>query len=141
MEIAKFQGNLNANKAQAESMRWLWDVAVRPVLEELRLLWQDEPPSILPCVWWVGGGLMALLPLHAAGEHWLGSTDNTLSHVVSSYAPTLKVLQFSQRKSWTTQEQRPLLLPPLPLQRIIAYTCSHNNPSKCNGLSPRRDRQ
>ena len=82
-------------------MRWLWDVAVKPVLKELGLLWQDNPPHTLPCVWWVGGGLMALLPLHAAGEHGMGSTDNTLSHVVSSYAPTLKALQFSQSKAWT----------------------------------------
>lgn len=76
----------------AESMCWLWNVAVQPVFEELGLLWRDEPPSTLPCVWWVGGDLMALLPLHAAEEHRLGSTDNTMSHVVSSYAPTLKNL-------------------------------------------------
>ncbi|MCJ1262084.1 hypothetical protein MMC22_001954 [Lobaria immixta] len=85
----------------AESMCWLWNVAVQPVLEELGLLWRDEPPSTLPCVWWVSGDLMALLPLHAAGEHRLGSTDNTMSHVVSSYAPTLKNLQFSRGKLWT----------------------------------------
>jgi hypothetical protein len=96
----KIESNLNAKEAQAESMRWLWDVAVKPVLRELNLLWQDKPPPMLPCVWWVGGGLMALLPLHAAGEHGLGSIDNTLSYVVSSYAPTLKALQFSQSKSW-----------------------------------------
>lgn len=44
---------------------------------------------------------MALLPLHAAGEHRLGSTDDTMSHVVSSYAPTFKNLQFSRGKLWT----------------------------------------
>lgn len=45
---------------------------------------------------------MALLPLHAAGEHRLYSTDNTMSHIVSSYAPTFKALQFSQGKLWTS---------------------------------------
>ena len=98
---SKIVSNLDAKTTQVESMRWLWDVAVKPVLKELGLLWQDKPPHTLPCVWWVGGGLMALLPLHAAGEHGIGSTDNTLSHVVSSYAPTLKALQFSQSKPWT----------------------------------------
>lgn len=85
---------------QAESMRWIWDVAVKPVLRKLGLLWQHRPPSVLPCVWWVGGGLMALLPLHAAGEHCLGSTENTMSHVVSSYTPTLKALQVARKKTW-----------------------------------------
>lgn len=85
---------------QAESMRWIWEVAVKPVLGKLGLLWHHKPPPVLPCLWWVGGGLMALLPLHAAGEHSLGSTENTMSHVVSSYAPTLKALQFARKKTW-----------------------------------------
>ena len=97
---SKAEGHLHASN-QTESMRWIWDVAVKPVLETLGLLWQHKPPPILPCLWWVGGGLMALLPLHAAGEHQLGSTENTMSHVVSSYAPSLKALQFSQEKAWT----------------------------------------
>lgn len=45
---------------------------------------------------------MALLLLHAAGVHRLSSTNNTLSHVVSSYAPTLNALQFSRGKLWTS---------------------------------------
>ena len=84
----------------AESMHWLWDVAVKPILRELGLLRQQQPPAVLPCLWWVGGGSMALLPLHAAGEHSLGSTENTMSHVVSSYAPTLKALQFTRKSPW-----------------------------------------
>ena len=96
--------------AQVERLCWLWDVAVQPVLEELGLLWRDEPPATLPCVWWVGGGLMALLPLHAASNHRLGSTDNAMSHVVSSYAPTLKILQFSRRKLWTPMTENSKVL-------------------------------
>lgn len=75
---------------QSESMRWICDVAVKPFLRKLGLL----------CLWWVGGGLMALLPLHAAGEHSLGSTENTMSHVVSSYTPALKALQVARKKTW-----------------------------------------
>ena len=76
----------------------IWKHAVRPVLEQLGLLGQIEPPQRLPRIWWVGGGLMALVPLHAAGEHITGSTENTLSHVISSYVPTLKALQYSRSK-------------------------------------------
>ena len=96
---SKFE-NLYGN-TQTESMHWLWDAAIKLALEELGLLWQDKRPATLPCVWWVGGGLMAVLPLHAAGKHQKDSTENTVSHVISSYAPTLKVLQFSQKKAWT----------------------------------------
>ena len=76
----------------------MWKHAVRPVLEQLGLLGQEDPSQRLPRIWWVGGGPMALVPLHAAGEHMLGSTENTLSHVASSYAPTLKTLQYSRSK-------------------------------------------
>lgn len=44
---------------------------------------------------------MALLPVHAAGYHQSGSTDNCISHVISSYAPTLKSFQYSQTKTLT----------------------------------------
>lgn len=76
----------------------LWKHAVRPVLEQLGLLNQKDPSQRLPLIWWVGRGPIALVPLHAAGEHILGSTENTLSHVTSSYTPTLKALQHSRSK-------------------------------------------
>ena len=91
-------------RTQIESMLWIWDVAVKPVLQELGLLWQYKPPPTLPCLWWVGGGLTSLLPLHAAGDHQPGSTENTMSHIVSSYAPSLKALEFSQKKIWKPLE-------------------------------------
>ena len=95
---SKVGGNLHAN-TQTESVRWIWDVAVKPVLKELGLLWQAKLSPVLPCLWWVGGVLTALLPLHAAGDHRLCSSENTVSHMVSSSAPSLKALQFSQKKT------------------------------------------
>jgi tetratricopeptide (TPR) repeat protein len=77
----------------------LWKNAVRPVLDELGLLGPKDASGLLPRIWWVGGGLMSLVPIHAAGEHTPGSTENTISHVVSSYAPTLKALQFVLSKA------------------------------------------
>jgi tetratricopeptide (TPR) repeat protein len=76
----------------------LWKHAVRPVLNRLRLFGQKVTTHSLSRIWWVGGGSMALMPLHAAGNHKLGSTENTLSHVISSYASTFKSLQFIQDK-------------------------------------------
>jgi tetratricopeptide (TPR) repeat protein len=76
------------------SLQKLWKIAVKPVLEHLNLLNQEKQGSRLPHVRWVGGGIMALVPLHAAGYHSLGSSESTLHHVVSSYVPTLRMLQF-----------------------------------------------
>ena len=109
---SKVEGDSHS-RSGTESMRWIWDVAVKPVLQELGLLWQDQPPPVLPCIWWVGGGLTSLLPLHAAGDHQLGSPENTMSHIISSYAPSLKALQFSQKKTWmppTTGDAKILII-------------------------------
>ena len=77
---------------------YLWTVAVKPVLQQLNLLNRVNTPTRLPQIWWVGGGIMGLLPLHAAGDHASGSTENAISHVISSYAATFKSLQFVQNR-------------------------------------------
>ena len=41
---------------------------------------------------------MAVLPFHAAGSHGPESTENTLSHVSSSYIPTMKMLHHSRKR-------------------------------------------
>ncbi|KAK8112392.1 hypothetical protein PG984_012918 [Apiospora sp. TS-2023a] len=87
------------NQPLDNQLVWLWDAAVEPVLSELGLLQEYTESPELPCVWWVRTGAMANLPLHAAGDHSPGSSKNTISHVVSSYATTLKTLRFAQTKT------------------------------------------
>lgn len=92
-------------------LRELWVDAVKPVLQQVGFLAQDQSPNQLPRIWWVGGGIMALLPLHAAGDHTPGSSENTLSHTITSYAPTLRSLQYIRsRPAFTLGEQRPEFL-------------------------------
>lgn len=82
-----------------EALQFIWKAIVKPVLSKLQLLRNEHRDDYsLPRIWWVAGGVLSLLPLHAAGHHEPGSRDNTISHVISSYAPTLKVLQFLKRK-------------------------------------------
>ncbi|KAI9776673.1 MAG: hypothetical protein M1816_005151 [Peltula sp. TS41687] len=89
----------------------LWNNAVKPVFQQLGLLGREKAPDTLPRIFWVAGGMMAFLPLHAAGDQTEGSTENTLSHVISSYVPTLKTLQFVQNKtSFSLHGQRPEIL-------------------------------
>ena len=86
----------STQNAMIESMQWLWKAIVRPILAEVGVLWQKVPPSSLPCIWWINSGEVALLPFHAAGSHTQDATENTLSHICSSYIPTMKMLQHSR---------------------------------------------
>ena len=83
----------------ADSLRSMWFDAVEPVLKALNLIQTDPLDTVLPHIFWIGGGLMSLLPLHAARDHEGSASDNTMSHVVSSYMPTLKALHFSRQRN------------------------------------------
>ena len=95
---------------------YLWTAAVKPVLQQLNLLNRVNTTSKLPQIWWVGGGIMGVLPLHAAGDHGSGSTENTISHAISSYASTFKSLQFIQNRPRisVSQTKQVLLLAAMP---------------------------
>ncbi|MBP2326642.1 tetratricopeptide (TPR) repeat protein [Kibdelosporangium banguiense] len=74
---------------------WLWDCAVKPILDALP---GSDP---LPRVWWMPTGLLGLLPLHAAGH--VGE-PGALDKVVSSYTLTLHTL--ARLKSGVPTEPR-----------------------------------
>ena len=99
-----------------DGLLYLWTTAVKPVLQQLNLLNRVDTPIRLPQIWWVGGGIMSLLPLHAAGDHGPGSTENAISHVISSYASTFKSLQFIQNRDRisVSQTKQVLLLAAMP---------------------------
>lgn len=85
------------NRVMGQVLLWLWEVAVEPVLGEL-LLGAVDDDTKLPRVWWIGVGPLAMAPFHAAGDHSLGSTRNTISRVISSYIPTIKTLSYARQK-------------------------------------------
>ncbi|RBA21183.1 hypothetical protein FPRO05_07497 [Fusarium proliferatum] len=85
-------GSLNTKNARNRSMlrilKWLWDVAVHPVIEALDIR-QSPNGRKLPCIWWTSSGLMALMPIHAAGDHTSDGTPNLLDFVILSYTTIL----------------------------------------------------
>ncbi|RPB11998.1 hypothetical protein P167DRAFT_574654 [Morchella conica CCBAS932] len=94
------------NKKMAGLLIWLWDAAVKPVIDELKaqgIVSPDPPddPSKLPHLWWIGVGRLTILPFHAAGDHFPGTTRNTISNVISSYIPTIKALSYACEKALT----------------------------------------
>lgn len=68
-------------------LEWLWDAVAGPVLARC--------PA--PRMWWSATGLLALLPLHAAGHHRDGSGRTVLDLTVCSTTPTLRALAHARR--------------------------------------------
>lgn len=99
---------LARNKEMGKFLLWLWEVAVEPVFEGLGLIAIGDPVPAgdpvavnnckLPRVWWIGVGPLAMAPFHAAGDHSIGSTRNTLSLAISSYISTIKALSYAREK-------------------------------------------
>ncbi|KAK8192573.1 hypothetical protein M8818_007743 [Zalaria obscura] len=79
-------------------LEWLWNVAVKAVLDHLELSGLSDSIAALPRLWWVSSGQMGLLPMHAAGVGWDRSKENTVSRVISSYIPSLKALAYARER-------------------------------------------
>ncbi|MDR6974084.1 tetratricopeptide (TPR) repeat protein [Streptomyces sp. 3330] len=75
------------------ALRWLWHTTVRPVLDAVR----PDGSHELPRIWWCPTGMLAFVPLHAAGEYgslYGGSGGECAAdRVVSSYTTTLRALR------------------------------------------------
>jgi len=91
------------NTTLRNHLEWVWEKAVKPVLMALRFITvgpKQADPCLLPRVTWVTSGPLGLLPLHASGLCWdVGSPENAMFHIISSYVPSLRALQSSQGKS------------------------------------------
>ncbi|MQS08441.1 hypothetical protein FNX48_015015, partial [Streptomyces sp. IF17] len=79
-------------------LRWLWDAVAGPVLTALGPRWPapDAPgtPGGPPRLWWVTGGALARLPLHAAGRY-----DGPAARVVFSTVPSIRSLLLARERA------------------------------------------
>ncbi|MER6685940.1 CHAT domain-containing protein [Streptomyces olivaceoviridis] len=91
LHTAFTEGRLAAEHAIHDTLEWLWDTVVSPVLGELGLTAEPTADGPWPRVWWAPVGPLSLLPLHAAGHHRDGGPV-LLDHVVSSTTPTIRAL-------------------------------------------------
>ncbi|MFI5828573.1 CHAT domain-containing protein [Streptomyces sp. NPDC051578] len=122
-----------AQRRLRQVLEWLWEAAAEPALTALGALGEAIPPADergpLPRVWWATGGLLGMLPLHAAGFH----TDpgqgphrrTVLDRVISSYTPTIRALHHTRRR----RHQRRGRSAPTPRSLIVAMPTTP-------GLSP-----
>jgi hypothetical protein len=79
-------------------LEWLWDAAVKPVLNELGFTQMPSHGEPWPRVWWVGSGLLNILPIHAAGYHDFTPPETALDRVISSYTSTIKSLSYARER-------------------------------------------
>jgi len=79
-------------------LRSLWDCGVKTILDELGFIRTPSPGQPWSRIWWVGSGLLNLLPIHAAGYHDLDPPQSVVDRAISSYAFTLKSLSYAREK-------------------------------------------
>lgn len=65
-------------------------------------------------IWWIGTGLAASLPFHAAGYHLAESVENVFSCAISSYTPPIKMLQYTRDKVKAKPPKQSVLLVTIP---------------------------
>lgn len=86
------------NKEYINFLYCLWESCAEPIFQHLGFC-PGFTPDELPRIWWIGTGVANSLPFHAAGDHSLASTRNTLSMAVSSYTLTLKALGYARERA------------------------------------------
>ncbi|PWI65081.1 hypothetical protein PCL_07380 [Purpureocillium lilacinum] len=85
------------NLQSFETLRWLWDNVVGPVLETLGFT--ETPTSeSWSHIRWIPTGPLVRFPLHAAGHHRIHGTESTLDRVVSTYSSSVKTIFLTQPK-------------------------------------------
>ncbi|MFF5714375.1 CHAT domain-containing protein [Streptomyces sp. NPDC012756] len=105
-----------AQRMLHEVLEWLWEAAAEPILTALDALVQlPDGQDALPHVWWAPGGMLGLLPLHAAGFHRdpgrVQGRRTVLDRVVSSYTPTIRALRHARaHRPAATDRPRPLIV-------------------------------
>jgi hypothetical protein len=83
------------NAKYKEYLEWLWKSCIKSILDAAGIGVSTEDQ--LPRIWWIGVGLASSIPLHAAGIHDPGSTENVFCRAISSYTPSFRALQHSWR--------------------------------------------
>ncbi|SOE32592.1 Tetratricopeptide repeat-containing protein [Streptomyces sp. OK228] len=103
-------------------LEWLWGAAAEPVLHGLGFTGEPSTGETWPRIWWAPGGLLSLLPLHAAGYHAepTGAGQGNLKRrtvmdrVVSSYTSTIRALYHARRHHTSVQSVSRSLIVAMP---------------------------
>ncbi|MFE7514045.1 CHAT domain-containing protein [Streptomyces sp. NPDC057540] len=93
-----FEELATAQDAMASVLEWLWDCVAEPVLTALGHTERPGDGEPWPRLWWAPGGVLGMLPLHAAGHRTGPTGRRVLDRVISSYTPTLRALRHAREQ-------------------------------------------
>ncbi|WP_225824080.1 CHAT domain-containing protein [Streptomyces naphthomycinicus] len=113
LHTAFTEGRLAAEQVIHDTLEWLWDTVVGPVLGELGLTAEPAADGPWPRIWWAPVGSLSLLPLHAAGHHRDGGPV-LLDRVVSSTTPTIRALDHARAGRRDDRNEPRLLVVAMP---------------------------
>ncbi|KAK6721251.1 hypothetical protein SNK04_000146 [Fusarium graminearum] len=85
-------------------LSWLWDVAMKPILDFLRFTKIPVSDEEWPRVCWIPTGPLSGFPLHAAGYHANGSSEAVIERVMSSYSSSVKAIINGRQDTKATRE-------------------------------------
>lgn len=133
------------NKEFCGELAWLWWNVVEPVLALVKVNSKEEFTNKKPHVRWIGVGPFSCIPFHAAGVHHAFSTNNTISHIISSYPTSIRALQYIREplkrsvqldRLYIATMEKTTDCPPLPFVSqelsIISSIASKSIPVACN---------
>ncbi|KAL7953692.1 TPR domain-containing protein [Trichoderma compactum] len=111
-----------------ETLGWLWDDIVCPVLDDLGFT-TCPSGSQLPRVWWIPTGKLTKFPLHAAGHHFKGTKETALDRAVIHKRESLTLTTVAMNK---TKGQTPLQHASREVDAVLAVlespTLQHTQP-------------
>jgi hypothetical protein len=111
-------------------LEWLWDTTAEPVLNTLGYQAAPTPGTTWPRVWWAPGGLLSLLPIHAAGYHTGPPPGDhgrrtVMDRVVSSYTPTIRALRHARQHAIRPQAPSRALIVAMPTTPSVPGWLEH----------------
>ena len=108
----------DAQDALDEVLGWLWDAAAWPILDKLGYQHTPAPGTTWPRVWWVSGGIVGFLPVHAAGHHreppGPDGRHTVMDRVISSYTPTVRALGYARERATASAADARALIVAMP---------------------------
>ncbi|MFB7214549.1 CHAT domain-containing protein [Streptomyces sp. NPDC056255] len=150
-EIAP-RARIEAQQEILAVLAWLWDTVAEPVLTDLGHTTTHQPGEPWPRLWWCPVGILAYLPLHAAGHHTdglqrEGGPRTVLDRVVSSYTTTVRALVHARTRQSGPSTPSTLVVaaanapgtPPLPGVRVEAAAIASLIPDARLLATPTRD--
>jgi tetratricopeptide (TPR) repeat protein len=148
---------LSAQAEILDLLGWIWDAITEPVLTALGHTASPAPGVPWPQVWWCPVGVLAYLPLHAAGHHHEHRAQpsagpaqprTVLDRVVSSHIGTVRGLGYARAQRLpSAAAAAPLIIavpdapgaPPLPGARDEARSLAELFPAAVVLPRPTRD--